>query len=221
MITDLASGKSMSLATVPVPDQYFGSLAPRISPDGARVTFFTREGGKDTGFLVPAGGGMTRKICDCTIRHWAADNRRLLITKGRDTGLLDLESGQFDIIAQANAAPRTSWDDKWLAFYNPTPVGTTRMWIAPVRPGPPTVEKEWIPLNDGSSYDVIPEFSPDGSRIYYLSQRDGARCLWVQKLDAATKKTRGQARARLPLPQRPPLAHLQSLRAERRLGRPQ
>jgi Tol biopolymer transport system component len=39
--------------------------------------------------------------------------------------------------------------------------------------------------------DTVPEFSPDGSRLYLLSQRDGGRCLWVQRLDAATKQPVG------------------------------
>jgi Tol biopolymer transport system component len=38
---------------------------------------------------------------------------------------------------------------------------------------------------------MIPEFSPDGSRLYFFSQRDGARCIWVQRLDPATKKPVG------------------------------
>jgi hypothetical protein len=117
----------------------------------------------------------------------------IVTTQDQKTGLLDLDSGErFDIVTGSTNAPRTSWDDKWLTYYIPTAGGTARIWIAPVRPGPLVTEKEMIPLNDGSSWDVIPEFSPDGSRIYYLSQRDGARCLWVQKLDAASNKPVGK-----------------------------
>jgi hypothetical protein len=34
---------------------------------------------------------------------------------------------------------------------------------------------------------------PDGNALYYASERDGYRCLWVQRLDAATKRPVGEA----------------------------
>ncbi|MFN7999408.1 MAG: hypothetical protein U0Q18_37665, partial [Bryobacteraceae bacterium] len=189
MLTDLKSGRSISLVTLPIQSEsYWGGVAPRISPDGSRVAFSAVDASKFSGFMVPAAGGITRKICDCFVRHWAADNRRLIASDSLwTTGFLDPDSGQFETIVGPGSAPRTSWDDKWVTFYVATPDGKTRMWIAPVRAGSPAAEKEWIPLNDGSTYEVVPELSPDGSRVYFLSHRDGARCLWVQKLDAAKR----------------------------------
>jgi len=47
----------------------------------------------------------------------------------------------------------------------------------PIHNGAVTEESEFIAVSDGTTYDLIPEFSPDGQVLYFLSQRDGARCL--------------------------------------------
>lgn len=36
-----------------------------------------------------------------------------------------------------------------------------------------------------------PAWSPDGNRLYYLSEREGSCRLWTQKLDPQTKKPDG------------------------------
>ena len=42
--------------------------------------------------------------------------------------------------------------------------------------------------------DREPRWSPDGSLLYFLSERDGFRCLWAQRLDPATKHAVGLPR---------------------------
>jgi hypothetical protein len=37
-----------------------------------------------------------------------------------------------------------------------------------------------------------PRWSPDGSRVYYISARDGFVCIWAQAVDPATKAPRGE-----------------------------
>ena len=46
-------------------------------------------------------------------------------------------------------------------------------------------------MTDGESYDLSATWSHDGSVIYYFSERDGSRCIWAQRLDAATKHPTG------------------------------
>src|SRR2546423_46255 len=36
-------------------------------------------------------------------------------------------------------------------------------------------------------------WTPDGNLLYVVSRRDGAQCIWAQRLDAATKRPRGEA----------------------------
>jgi len=39
-----------------------------------------------------------------------------------------------------------------------------------------------------SAEDGHANWSPDGNLLYFLSDRDGFRCLWAQRLDPATKR---------------------------------
>ena len=39
--------------------------------------------------------------------------------------------------------------------------------------------------------DREPRWAPEGDAIYFLSERDGFRCLWAQRLEPATKKPHG------------------------------
>jgi hypothetical protein len=37
-----------------------------------------------------------------------------------------------------------------------------------------------------------PRWSPDGTRLYHLSRRDGFYCIWAQPIDPATRTARGE-----------------------------
>jgi hypothetical protein len=39
-------------------------------------------------------------------------------------------------------------------------------------------ERHWIAVTDQTSWNAIPAWSPDGQTLYYLSDRDGFRCVW-------------------------------------------
>jgi hypothetical protein len=54
-------------------------------------------------------------------------------------------------------------------------------------------ESEWIPVTDGSQKDFKSRWSPDGNLLYFVSHRDGFRCLWAQRLDPRTKRPLGAA----------------------------
>jgi len=62
----------------------------------------------------------------------------------------------------------------------------TPEFVAPFR-GTAVPSKEWIALTDGNAWDTAPQWSPDGNLIYFTSTRDGYRCVWAQRLDAARK----------------------------------
>jgi hypothetical protein len=44
-------------------------------------------------------------------------------------------------------------------------------------------ESQWIPITDGLGLDRNAVFSADASLLYFLSERDGFRCIWAQRLD--------------------------------------
>jgi hypothetical protein len=88
--------------------------------------------------------------------------------------------------------PRFSPDDRWLSF-NATKPGESRIFIAPFRNSGPIPQSEWIAITNGV-WDDKPRWSADGNMLYFLSERDGFRCIWSQKLDAA-KRPLGAAAA--------------------------
>ena len=61
----------------------------------------------------------------------------------------------------------------------------------PVRDRGEIPQSEWIEATDGSAFDVVPEFSPNGNLLYFQSQRDGSRCIWALRLEPATRRPAG------------------------------
>jgi hypothetical protein len=47
--------------------------------------------------------------------------------------------------------------------------------------------RAWILVGDEHGWSDKPRWSPDGNTLYFISDRDGSRCIWAQRLDAATK----------------------------------
>ena len=51
--------------------------------------------------------------------------------------------------------------------------------------------ESWIAVTDGNEMDREVKWSPDGGLLYFLSERDGFRCIWGQRLDPKTKHAAG------------------------------
>src|SRR5262249_51630002 len=49
-----------------------------------------------------------------------------------------------------------------------------------------------IAITDGTTFAQDPCWSPNGSVLYFTSERDGFRCFWGQRLDAAGKHPAGE-----------------------------
>jgi len=64
------------------------------------------------------------------------------------------------------------------------------LWVAPAD-GSGARDDRWIPITTGESWDDKPRWSPSGSLLYFVSHRDGFRCIWAQRLDPSTKKPLG------------------------------
>ena len=90
-------------------------------------------------------------------------------------------------------AARFSPDEQWVAFHSRPDPTTRQIFVAPFRNGVVPDRKGWIAVTDGKQMDREPFWSPDGNLLYFISERDGFRCIWAQRLDPATKKPAGPA----------------------------
>jgi hypothetical protein len=85
-----------------------------------------------------------------------------------------------------------SADEQWLAFHAANSPVTRQLFVIPFRGTALVPSAEWIAVSNGEQLDREPRWSADGGLIYFLSERDGSRCIWAQKLDKRTKKPAGE-----------------------------
>ncbi len=188
---DLETGRETALTATPAPEAF-----AILAPDGARVAF-VRAG--DT-YVLSTAGGIATKVCEACGRpeHWSPDGKRiLLVLQGAlQITVLHVATGQKSTLAehpkQTLYSPRFSPDGRWVAFHAVTGPSTRRIFVIPYRDAAPVPESEWIPATDGSALDRDVCWSPDGGLLYFQSERDGSRCIWAQRLDAATKRPAGE-----------------------------
>jgi len=133
--------------------------------------------------------------CGAAVTGWSRDSKAVLINSlspdktrvtvsliklGDRSPALLLDDLRYDL-----DHARFSPDDRWIVFVARTGFGASRLYLAPYRDRGPLPAKDWIPITDGNSWDTAPQWSPDGKLVYYTSSRDGRRCVWAQRLDAA------------------------------------
>lgn len=201
-LKDIESGKETALTSTPENEN-----SPHFSPDGAKVVYSSSRAGAAFGeyvITIEPGGvpGVPEKICDNCGRpyDWSSDSRRVLSIFGnpgtvRSLRLVDLPSGEIATLVQHPqdllAGGRFSPDGRWVSFVETTAPTRRRIFVVPTNGKMPVPQSNWIPITDGQRLDREPRWSPDGKLLYFLSERDGFRCIWAQTLDSETKHPAG------------------------------
>jgi Tol biopolymer transport system component len=203
-LKDLETGQEFPLTHSAV-RQY----QPKITPDGSRVVYWQWDGQKSGSFTVDARGGVPEKLLESCgpPTHISPDGAKVLLETFTcvPSGLIlaDLAGGKQThfIVADKSRehiaySGRFSPDQRWVAFHCAvTGTALRRLYVAPVKEfASPIPEREWIPISEeGINREAA--WSPSGHLVYYLSDRDGFRCVWAQRLDLSTGKPAGPATA--------------------------
>jgi Tol biopolymer transport system component len=84
-------------------------------------------------------------------------------------------------------AGRFSPDKRLVAFCAGAREGTAReIIVVPNAPGRKLADDEWISISGGEASDREPYWAPDGRRLFFISDRDGFRCIWARDVDPRT-----------------------------------
>jgi eukaryotic-like serine/threonine-protein kinase len=195
-LLDSASGLQRTVFTSPT-----RIINARLSGDGARIVYTNT----DYDLLsVASTGGTAQKLCDrCgTVTGVSDDGRAVLFEPMQDEDVM-LYDPSHPVPVKLAMRPnpdllfsggRFSRDGKWIAFHalrNATNTG--QIWIAPASPSAAPSQSNWIAVTDGSWLERDPAWSADGRFVYFISERDGFRCIWAQPLNLATKQRAGSA----------------------------
>jgi Tol biopolymer transport system component len=172
----------------------------QISPDGSRVAMTTEASGDEAIEIVPAVGNPATMFCrDCgSIAAWSSDSTRLLTSKGEPAAVNVVGfSGELPKTIARHATwnlfrPRFSADGRWVVFHTTNSTTRRQVYVVPATLADPVPFDQWIAI--ATDFGMQPSWSADGNGIYYFSNRDGAFCLYLQPLEAATKRPAGEPR---------------------------
>lgn len=201
-IKDLKTGAEVPLTSTP-----FNELPWLLNADGSLLVycvFGAPQSFPDKGcFIRPTSGGVAHRFCeDCPVSgilDWFDRDRKVLYKKGitaeTEFDLRDIDSGRETVLLRHPkynvTAARFSPDGRWMSFQIVIEATRRQIFITPIHNGIAAPESEWVPITGGSGLDRNAVWSPDGNLLYFLSERDGFRCVWAQRLSAVTKHPYG------------------------------
>ncbi len=189
-LKELDTGRQRALIAASTQDQ-----APKISPDGTRVAY--QAWGLGEVFVVPLAGGVPEKVGSQAgrVEGWSPDGAHLLVLVSDGVNLLEIATGrQSPFLRRADGRlynPRFSPDGRWVVFHGHSSATARQVFAAGFRGAEQIHEKDWIAVTDGTALDREVAWSPDGRLVYFLSERDGFRCVWARRVDAETRRPAG------------------------------
>jgi Tol biopolymer transport system component len=208
-VLDLRSG-----ASAPLTRDGAVNVEPRFSPDGSRLAFVsTMEKGRWHVYVAPFSGGvlgrperLTPDRRSALPRYyysdydhylspsWSPDGREIVFVSNR--GRIHGTGGFWRMRAQPNAEAReihyeeTTWkarpdlspDGRRLVYSSYLGRQWHQLWLLPAEGG------DAFPLTYGEFDATSARWSPDGSRIAYISNEEGNTSLWILEIPGGRRR---------------------------------
>ena len=154
----------------------FDNISPAWRPDNRHVLFLSdRRGSSGTDvFEIDVTGGLPKQLTFETKRVYSvsvsADNRVAYAPFWHDTFLfaVDVGSGerrQLNSHSKDNFGARFSPDGQSVVYHS-TRTGNSEIWLRHLDGRPETQ------ITDNDSWDLYPDWSPDGERMIFVSDRE-------------------------------------------------
>ena len=189
---DLATGRERVL-TSPTPD-LGNDVSPRFSPDGASVAFLRgTQSSREVWTIATSEGAEARNTGSPRGPSygvaWLGPQGPLLVSADwfgqRALNRLDLATRAAAMVGGRGARSVDVDRAGNLVFENAV-YSANLFLVDPANPG--TKPRELWP---STRYTNQPEFSPDGSRVLFISNRDGAGAVYVATVDGTPKRILG------------------------------
>jgi len=176
------------------PPESSADAAPAFSPDGQTVAFVRTEGlNSDDIYLTPVRGGEARRLTDDG-QHvhslaWTADGREIVFSSNRGGGFslwrIGVSGGEPERVAgtgQNAYSPSISRKGDRLV-YNVSALDSD-IWRVDAGSGAGN-RSTAAKLMSSTRQDHSPQFSPDGKKVVFVSDRSGSEELWVCESDGS------------------------------------
>ena len=183
----------------------FNNTTPAFSPEGDRIAFrSSRDGGGI--FLMTAVGESVTRVSDFGFNpSWSPEGHEIVVSQGTfnspaDLGstspglvAIDVKTGQRRDICRQTTTLQPSWSPHgYRVAYFGLRAGTGQRDIWTVAADGSEVDKEPPSVTNDPALDWSPLWSPDGTYLYFSSNRGGTMNLWRVSIDERTGQIRGE-----------------------------
>jgi Tol biopolymer transport system component len=173
-------------------------LWPRVSPDGSRLSFAQEAAAGYDRFVMQIAGGNPEPLCQGCGRgmDWSRDGKSALIEDTSSKSIVLVKPGSTVKIpvlqprpGGTRAEPKYSPDQRSIAFVERSDSATSRIYLAGLHGESATPSVEWLPLTKDKAWEAAPQWSPDSRLVYFISNRDGYRCIWARHQEEVKTST--------------------------------
>jgi Tol biopolymer transport system component len=200
-VKDLASGEERAITRGPLREHM-----PALSSDGTQLVYDVHDGERVTILRSAFTGGDPVRIWEENVGQgsfqWTSAGDQVLYFHREPpgtVGLMALSTKKRTVLLRhpklnlSLADARLSPDGRWIAFPVPSGPHSSRLAVAAVTGKPVSNERDWTYVTSDVFNTAQPEWSPNGSWLYFLSDQTGKLAVWALAL-SSDKRPNGAPR---------------------------